>query len=167
MHPLNEMSRLFFQQTLDQLEINTVTQVVYPMEVYRGYKVINEKRKEAGMWYSTGQGVHSFAGRIVADGSASTMTFAFSYNDYMRFVDMGVGQGTKYEDVENSKKARFRSRYISNWDRKAGKSQRPAIMMELRHLQKRVGDYLRDFYGYEGEVALLSTFDEISPIKIF
>ena len=91
---------------------------------------------------------------------------AFEFNDYMRFVDMGVGQGTSYEDVESGKKARFQTRYISKWDRKSGKSQRPAIMMELRHLQQRIANYLVDFYGYEGEVKLINTFEEASPIVL-
>lgn len=79
---------------------------------------------------------------------------------------MGVGAGTNYEDVESGKKARFQTRYVSKWDRKSGKSQRPAIMMELRHLQQRIANYLVDFYGYEGEVKLINTFEEASPIKI-
>ena len=166
MFPFNRVAARFFQQTINQLEVNTMTQCIYPKEVYSGYAVVNQKRKEMGQWYSTGEGAKSFDGRIVEAGEGGKVTMAFQFNDYMRFVDMGVGQGTTYEDVESGKKARFQTRYISKWDRKSGKSQRPAIMMELRHLQQRIANYLVDFYGYEGEVKLINTFEEASPIKI-
>ena len=156
-----------FQQTINQLEVNTMTQCIYPKEVYNGYGVVNQKRKEMGMWHSTGEGAKSFGGKIIEAGEGGRVTMAFSFNDYLRFVEMGVGQGTKYEDVENSKKARYQSRYVTKWNRKEGKSQRPAIMMELRHLQQRIANYLVDFYGYEGEVALINTFEEASPIRLF
>ena len=126
MFPFSRVASRFFQQTINQLEVNTMTQCIYPKEVYNGYAVVNQKRK-----------------------------------------DMGVGQGTSYEDVDNARKARYQTRYISKWDRKSGKSQRPAIMMELRHLQERIKKYLVDFYGYEGEVRLLNTFSDASPIKLF
>lgn len=165
--PFNRVAQRFFQQTINQLEVNTMTQRIYPKEVYNGYAVVNQKRKEMGSWYSTGEGVKSFTGKIIEAGENGKVTMAFQFNDYLRFAEMGVGAGTSYEDVESSKKARFQTRYISKWDRKSGKSQRPAIMMELRHLQKRIADYLVDFYGYEGQVRLLNTFEEASPIKLF
>lgn len=166
MFPFNRVTVRFFQQAINQLEVNTMTQCIYPKEVYNGYAVVNQKRKEMGLWYSTGEGAKSFSGRIIEAGEGGKVTMAFQFNDYMRFVDMGVGQGTTYEDVESGKKAHFQTRYVSKWDRKSGKSQRPAIMMELRHLQQRIANYLVDFYGYEGEVKLINTFEEASPIKI-
>lgn len=167
MFPFSRVAARFFTQTINQLEVNAMTQHIYPTEVYNGYAVVNQKRKEMGMWYSTGEGAKSFAGKIIEAGENGKVTMAFEFNDYMRFAEMGVGNGTKYEDVENGKKARFQSRYISKWDRSSGKSQRPAIMMELRHLQQRIANYLVDFYGYEGEVALLNTFSDASPIQLF
>lgn len=167
MFPFSRVASRYFQQTINQLEVNTMTQCIYPKEVYNGYAVVNQKRKEMGGWYSTGEGAKSFAGKIIEAGDYGKVTMAFEFNDYMRFVDMGVGQGTSYEDVDNARKARFQTRYISKWDRKSGKSQRPAIMMELRHLQQRIAKYLVDFYGYEGEVKLINTFADASPIKLF
>lgn len=166
MFPFSRVAARFFQQTINQLEVNTMTQCIYPKEVYNGYAVVNQKRKEMGMWHSTGEGVKSFAGKIIEAGESGKVTMAFNFNEYMRFAEMGVGMGTKYEDVQNTKKARFQSRYISKWNRKEGRSHRPAIMMELRHLQQRIANYLVDFYGYEGEVKLINTFEEASPIKI-
>lgn len=167
MHPFPEIAKLFFDQTLTQLEVRTMTQRIYPKEVYNGYSIVNQKRKEMGQWYSTGEGAKSFAGKIVEAGQNGNVTMAFEFNDYMRFAEMGVGMGTKYEDVDTAKNARVGTRYISKWNRKAGKSHRPAIMAELRHLQTRIRDYLVDFYGYEGETMLLNTFSDISHIKLF
>ena len=164
--PFGRVASRFLQQTSNQLEVNTMTQGIYPKEVYNGYAVVNQKRKDMGGWYSTGEGAKSFAGKIIEAGDYGKVTMAFEFNDYLRFVDMGVGQGTSYEDVDNARKARYQTRYISKWDRKSGKSQRPAIMMELRHLQERIRKYLVDFYGYEGEVRLLNTFSDASPIKL-
>ena len=158
---------MFFQQTINQLEVNTMTQRIYPKEVYNGYAIVNQKRKEMGSWFSTGEGSKSFSGKIIEAGQNGKVTMAFNFLDYMRFAEMGVGMGTKYGDVDSNKKAYYTRRYISKWDRKSGRSQRPAIMMELRHLQTRIRDYLVDFYGYEGETMLLNTFADISPIKLF
>ena len=160
-----DTARWYLGDVLRQLKINTETQCIFPKEIYSGFRAINDARGARGQWHAEGEGVNSFKGRIVND-TPEGWTYEFTYNDYMRFVDMGVGQGTTYEDVESGKKARFQTRYISKWDRKSGKSQRPAIMMELRHLQQRIANYLVDFYGYEGEVKLINTFEEASPIKI-
>lgn len=167
MFPFSRVATRFFQQTINQLEVNTMTQCIYPKEVYNGYAVVNQKRKEMGMWHSTGEGSKSFAGKIIEAGENGKVTMAFKFNEYMRFAEMGVGMGTKYEDVQNTKKARFQTRYISKWNRKEGKSHRPAIMMELRHLQQRIANYLVDFYGYEGRVKMINTFEKCSPIKLF
>ena len=53
MFPFNRVAARFFQQTINQLEVNTMTQCIYPKEVYNGYAVVNQKRKEMGQWYST------------------------------------------------------------------------------------------------------------------
>ena len=108
--PFPRVAARFFQQTITQLEVTTMTQCIYPKEVYNGYAVVNQKRKEMGMWHSTGEGAHSFAGKIIEAGQAGKVTMAFTFNDYMRFAEMGVGKGTTYEDVQNSKKARYQKK---------------------------------------------------------
>ena len=35
-------------------------------------------------------------------------------------------------------------------------------MPEFRHLQTRIRDYLMDFYGHEGEIEILNTFDGLN-----
>ena len=149
--PLQSMIRLFVTQAETQLLLNMHKQRVWPTEVYKGYAKINEQRKRYGQWHSTGAGFQSFRTSVVAD-TPENVSVVFSFNDYLRYVDLGVGQGTHAEDVERTKKAYFTRRYISSWNRRAGRSHRPAIMMELRHLARRIEKYLTNYYGYKGEV---------------
>ena len=37
----------------------------------------------------------------------------------------------------------------------------------MDELQQRIANYLVDFYGYEGEVKLVNTIADCSPIKLF
>ena len=57
MFPFSRVASRFFQQTINQLEVNTMTQCIYPKEVYNGYAVVNQKRK----------GVCPVTGRSFAD----------------------------------------------------------------------------------------------------
>lgn len=159
MFPLNEIISEFHEQTLMQIDANLVTQRVWPVEVYPGYRIKNEANKRQGLLHSTGQGVRSFRGSVVNADVAGNVTLEYTFNDYMRYVDLGVGSGTSAENVERSKNLRYKSRYISSWDRSEGRSHRPAVMGEFRHLQRRIRDYLVDFYGYEGMVDVINAFD--------
>ena len=164
--PLNRVIGSFARQATTQLEVNFMKQRIWPTEVYSGYAVVNEKRKEMGSWHSTGAGARSFHGVVNHADKAGNVQVTFSYLEYLKFVDLGVGQGTKIEDVESSKKAYYTRRYISSWNRRRGMSQRPAIMMEMRHLQKRIADHLADYYGYEGEVQIVNTLADLPEIKL-
>jgi hypothetical protein len=139
----------FHQDTLDQLSINLTTQQVWPTEVYPGYRQVNEYRKRHGGWYSTGEGARSFQGKVVSADRIDNISLHYSYNEYMRFAELGVGKGVSAEDVERSKNVNYKSRYISSWDRSAGRSHRPSIRSEFNHLARRIELYLLDFYGYE------------------
>mgnify|MGYP003307230267 CR=1 FL=1 len=156
---IRDTAQWYLNDVLRQLKVNTETQCIYPREIYKGFKAVNAARGARQQWSATGEGVNSFNGRIVS-ATPDTWTYEFTYNDYMRFVDMGVGLGTRYHDVDSARKARFNSRYVRQWKRYgAGRSQRPAIMMELRHLLSRMQNYLVDFYGYSGETKLIKAFE--------
>ena len=161
MFPIRSVVSDFHKQTLAQLQANFATQKIWPYEVYPGYSQINEIRKMRGEWYSTGEGIHSLNGSIVHADNAN-VTLEYRFNEYLQYVDIGVGAGRKAGDIERGKNVRFRSRYISRWDRARGSSHRPAIMAELRHLQTRLRDYLVDFWGNEGEVELINSFDGLN-----
>jgi hypothetical protein len=98
----------------------------------------------------------------IEDDNPFQMTLVGQYNDYLKYVDIGVGSGTKASGVERGRNVRFRSRYIGSWNRAQGSSHRPAIMAELRHLQTRLRDYLVDFWGAEGTVDILNSFEGLN-----
>lgn len=157
--PLKEVINSFAKQSASQLEINYRTQHVWPTEVYPGYRAINEKRRRYGQWHSTGAGAKSF--HYTVNGSnPDDIIVIFSFNDYLRYTDLGVGQGVKAEDVERSRKANFKRTYTSKWNRWGGRSHRPFLMMEMRHLQRRMENHLIKYYQYKGEVWIGKIDDE-------
>lgn len=140
---------LFKEQTLQMLRVNMQTQAVWPHEVYRGYSTVNENRRLRGQWYSTGKGEHSFRGSIKAPDDISEMVMTFEMASYLRYADLGVGRGTKAEDVERDAKASYKRRYTHAWNRSRGLSHRPFLFMEFRHLARRLTNYALDWYGEE------------------
>ena len=160
--PMRYIADLFKQQTLQQLQINMMTQRIWPYEVYPGYRVVNERRKTLGGWVSTGEGIKSFEGSVIeADEDTGMVTMAFRFNDYMQYVDIGVGAWGKAEDIERNRKVRYRNRY-ANWVPSGGKTHRPAIQPELNHLLTRLEDYVQDFYGKKYEFKMLDTFQDLT-----
>lgn len=157
--------RMFVDQALTQLRVNARTQGMWPTEVYPGYAMINRKRAAAGWSHSTGEGANSFHA-VINDATPDGLTITFSFNDYLRFVEMGVGKGTSWNDVQNSRKANYKSRYTKKWNRAVGQSSRPAFSMEIRHVQQRVRDYLADYYGKTGVIQVINTLAESSNVKI-
>ena len=152
---MKEVISLFHKQTLQQLFENAQTQTVFPSEIYPGFRIVNEERKRKAHgdhskgWFSTGEGMKSFQGRIISDDGAGNVTLEYQFREYLRFVDIGVGAGTKKSDVDRSKNVKWDKRYISKWARPVGHSHRPGIMPTLAHEETRLGNYLRDFYGWD------------------
>ena len=159
LEPLGKAASRFKEQTLMQLKANVLTQTVFPTEVYPGYSVINEARKATGGWYSTGEGVKSFDGRVVNSSDIGNLVLEFQYMGYLDFAELGVGQGRPAEVVQRSKKANYKQRYIRKWITKQGHTHRPFLSMELRHLATRLNRYALDFYGYEAQFRVMDMFD--------
>lgn len=168
--PLSRIAPLYLSQTLMDLEANMQAQRIYPTEVYRGYEEINQYRREHGMWWSTGEGAKSFDGHIYqADDTSGLLTVGIRYNDYLRYVDLGVGLTGHPSDpaahittdvVDRQRPARNAKRYIrGKWNRRQGKSHRPAILRTIRRLRDRYRNYLADFYGYQGAIDIIQALE--------
>ena len=167
--PLKEVAGVYLKQALLDIEVNFNTQKIYPVEVYRGYEKVNKYREEHGMWYSTGEGKKSFEGTVYqADEKTGNLMVGIRYNDYLRYVDIGVGLTGDPRDpaahitadkVDRSKKAKFKTRYIGKWDRRAGKSHRPVIMRTVRRLKMRYENHLADYYGYQGLLQIMNALE--------
>lgn len=157
--------QLFRRQTWASLVRNTRTQHIWPTEIYPGFKKVNSWRKENHKWYATGEGARSFEVELVSakDGQE---TIVIRFKDAMRFAEMGVGRGRPLEKVEHESNARYDQRYVSQWAPRQGKTHRPTIMMEARHLQERMKNYLRDFYGRYAEVQVYTTLRGIKHFDL-
>ena len=164
MKPLNTVIQSWVDETEAQLTDNMNTQYIWPVEVYPGYRQVNEYRKKHGGWYSTGEGEKSIGGRVANANSAGTVTVVFHWNQYLDFVDRGVGKGRPSGSIDRDRKAHFQRRYIGIWNTSGASKQtsRPAFMMEMRHFEARLQKYLADFYGYEGSVRMLKAFDNLN-----
>lgn len=162
MYPLRYIASMFLDQTLDDIRLNLETQHVWPVEIYPNFHSINEIRKRHGQWYATGEGARSFEGNVIrVDDDGGVVELAVRYNDYMQYVDIGVGAGRKSEDVERSRKVKYQNRYTM-WQPSGGKSHRPAILPTLRHLATRLGDYSADYYGNKAEYGIYETFEGLT-----
>lgn len=168
MFPLKYIAQMYVDQTLTQLVHNLSVQHVWPTEIYPGFHITNEFRRErAGGdhskgWFADGEGAKSFEGEVIrADENTGMVELRFRHADYLQYVDIGVGAGRKAEDVDRSRKVRFKSRY-TQWKPSAGKSHRPAIMPEMRHLATRLQDYAMEFYGTKFEYDVYETFEGLT-----
>lgn len=166
--PISKVARKYLDWNIQDIKKNMLTQCVYPAEVYTGYRKVNEMRKRRGMWYSTGEGRESFSGRVYeADDARGQFTIGIQFNDYLRYVDLGVGLTGSPRDpaahitvdkVQRGKPMDWRSRYIrGKWNRRKGKSHRPAIMRTIRRLCTRYENYMADFYGEQGGVVIINS----------
>ena len=158
--PLRYVANMFKEQTLAQLQANMQTQRVFPYEVYPGYIEENEYRRQHGGWYATGEGIKSFEGDVIeADEKTGNVTMVFKYNDYMQYVDIGVMQGVKSDDVSRSKKAQFKNRYINRWKPSAGSSHRPGMQPEFNHLLTRIEGYVQRYYDAKLDFQIKETLE--------
>lgn len=161
--PLNQVIQEWVNEAEAQLIENMNTQFIWPVEVYPGYREVNEKRKRRGGWYSTGQGEKSIGGRVAEASNPGNVTVVFHWNDYLDFVDRGVGKGRPSQSIDRERKAHFQDRYIGMWNTRCASKQtsRPAFFMEMRHMESRIQNYLEDYYGYEGSMRTLKAFDNL------
>ncbi|MCF0243446.1 MAG: hypothetical protein HUK06_01635 [Bacteroidaceae bacterium] len=164
--PINEVLARIANSTLDTMRYNFAMQHVWPYELYPGFAEVNKKRKAKGLWYATGEGLKSFSTRFNA--TPGNESIYFSYNDYLRYVDIGVGQGTTADEVSTARKARKNRRYTSRWDRAEGRSHRPSIMMEMRHVATLLGEFFQDYYGMDGVAKVYPVFEKMenNPIVL-
>ena len=158
--PVNEVLKMFAEQTKEDFTINFMTQRIWPYEVYPGYAEVNKRREKEGKWFSTGKGIESFD-VWVENADPYHMTLVAEFNYYLKYVDIGAGIWGDAQDIQRNKKADHVIRY-NKWNVGTRRTHRPAIMMQLRHLQTRMRNYASDFYGYEGLGKVFGMIDGIT-----
>lgn len=155
---LSGQARLFAEDALRQFRTNFATQHIFPYAPYSEYYKRNEYNKKHGGWYSTGEGVKSF--RYQVSGDDMNTEIHFFHNAYLLYAELGVGRGNPWSKVVHDRKANYNTRY-TRWIYREGMTHRPAISMELRHLQHRMQNYAEDYLGKECSVEFLNIFREI------
>lgn len=160
--PLSDVVGGWMLQAQEEIRANFQIQRVYPAEVYQGWHAENERRKEYAqrhpgqdVWYSTGRGADSIEARVIKASGPSNITVGISHLEHMQFVDMGVGIWGKYDDIKRQKKARPNVRYLSGWVPSQGETHRPGIMFKARTIQRRMENYLMNFYGLSLEARFI------------
>jgi len=166
--PLKYVANLFKEQTIDQLEINMMTQHVWPRAVYSTYPEVNEYRRQMAHndhrkgWFSDGAGAKSFEGVVYeADEDTGIVSMGFKFADYLQYVDIGVGAWGKAEDIDRGRKVRFKSRYTT-WAPSKGKSHRPFIRPEINHTLTRLENYVQTYYDAKLDFQVAETFEGCS-----
>lgn len=150
--PARKKLEMIIQDTLEAIENNFETQKIFPYEVYPGYREINEEAG-TGSWKSTGKGMHSFRGQVLAD-KVSNSRIDFWYDRHLDFVDMGVGKGRPIDKVERRLSADHKIRYME-WNAKEGSTQRPAIAIEFRHQTRRMRNYWANRFRFDAQCILV------------
>ena len=102
--PLSVMVDFFVAQTRNDIKFNFIKQQVFPTEIYPGYNEINAKRKAAHRWFSTGEGEKTLTVEAHAKDDPQNMHVDFEFNDYLTYVDIGVGGHTKASQVIEQRK---------------------------------------------------------------
>ena len=158
--PVNEMLKIFAEQTEEDMVINFMTQRIWPYEVYPGYREVAKRRKHGNDdAHPNGEGVKSFNVYVEND-DPFQMTLVAEYNDYLKYVDLGVGGWGGAHDIDRARKAKWDKRY-NKWNVGNRKTSRPAILMQFRHVLTRMRNYAVDFYGYEGLGKVIPMVDDI------
>lgn len=150
--PVNEIIKIFAENTEESIKKNLVVQKIWPTEVYPGYAKVSR---------STGEGAKSIDVDVISADDSGNITIKMGMASYMRFVDIGVARGRDVEDVRRSRKAKHLQRYVRRWSPETGESHRPFFLIEARHLQRRVGDFMSDFFGKEAQARLIEAFADL------
>lgn len=162
MKPLNEVISSWVEALDGDLQQMFQVQRIYPTEIYKGWLEENARRIEyaqshpnADVWFSTGEGVKSINTRVAKAASVDDVAICLSHLDYLKYPDMGVGAWASYEDIQAQAPARYGKRYLTRWVPSMGMTHRPGIMYKARSIQRRMANYMQDFYGEEIEVRLI------------
>lgn len=92
---------------------------------------------------NTKQLINSFNCTIITQSNGDISLIIFAYEHYGKFVDIGVGNGVKYQDVKNS------NRRPKLWYNKTFFGQ-----------VKKLGEILQEKYGEEAKVTIIETLQD-------
>jgi len=133
------------KHVLSDFRVQTMAQIM------KGYEVQHlplTPRERMSRYINTGQGVRDTMLRQFGGDNPDEVGFVFTVPYHMRFAEVGTVGGLRGADVRRSRKWQVGKRY-ARWNPIIGETHRPSFSPELRHLSRRMGDFLRDFYGQQ------------------
>lgn len=149
------------EEMIRRIRMNFDVQRIYPKGPdnggpYKGYALINERRRMNGQPHSTGDAYKTIR-KIVHEGAGgNTVAVDFFFKYYLFFVDWGVGRGVKAYDVSQTKKPSLKSRSpYAAWKWKGDRQRRPVVLGTIRNSRFYVGELLQQYWGREAELAVL------------
>ena len=151
---------LWAENLKKRLQRNFETQHVWPRGYpgpYIGYR--NTPAAKRHLKRNPRRSINSLYADIYNGAGGDTEKIEFFFDNYLRFVDMGVGYDQKIEAVDNSSPANWRSLY-KTWDGQGDRQSRPILSMEVRHQLRRLQTLVSSFYGEYIENGILMAFDD-------
>ena len=94
---------------------------------------------------------------MAANGNSFKIDYFFKY--YLYFVDMGVGAGKSYNQVNNGLPATNEARYMP-WNGTGDRQSRPALMMEFNYQINRLFRYMCSKYETDGLLTVIHALED-------
>lgn len=128
-------------ETYEAIRANFKTQRINPYPPY-----ITPNAKDMPNRYSTKALYNTLYYKVLNAAGRDQAKVDFFFNYYGLFVEMGVGRGQKYSQVDNAATARYNKRY-KPWVMKGDRQSRPAIVMEINFQVRRLSSILSYHYA--------------------
>ena len=106
----------------------------------------------------TGRGIAEMDLQQFGGNDPNEAGFVFTIPEHMRWAELGVMRGLPSSRVQRGRKGRSDKRYVRRYNPLTGDTHRPTFSPELRHLSRRYGTFIRDFYGEEMMVKMFDAF---------
>lgn len=146
--PIDEKLRLWAEGVYRNIRANFETQRVFPFKPYP------DSPESSGSLYNS----LYFKVSNAAGGDTTKIDFFFNY--YGLFVDLGVGRGQKYAQVDNAAPSVYGKRY-KEWKKKGDRQSRPILLREFRQEIRMLRAALASRY----ELKAIYTLARLNPEK--
>lgn len=143
------------EHVIQRLALNFRRQNIWPYGYpgpYKGYADTPAAKR------STGMGIRSLYAQVYAAAGGDSERITFFFNDYLSYVDMGVGGEQDLEKLRalgKDKDAKKAYRLHAKWKEMGDRQQRPFLMKEFRHQVMRLQAMLWAYYGERTKIVML------------
>ncbi len=153
------------EHVMQRIKLNFRYQRVWPFGwpgPYRGYA--NTKAAER----STGSAYKNIYTKVYAAAGGDTNRIEFFFNEYLQYVDMGVGRGQDLSELKARGKYKDAKKPLTlhaRWNGMGDRQARPALMKELRHQLRRLQSILWAYYATQSQIVMLSVLDDEGEVN--